>query len=222
LFDEDNNPTFQDGDKLAKILNRWKLMYDEELVTPDALTQFPHQTYFTGEHTFFSGHTYQMRNLNDPEKCQSAGKVKLAMYPGETGESFIWTAQYVMGSKPHDRERAWQLLQFLGGKDPDGDFTYPKGLFFTGGVATSHKAVMRDAEVVEDLSKWLDPEIMEKQFEKSRTRDVDKALWFPEWNAYMPGQVHDAILGVTSVDEVITNLYDKAIDLKSKYEGSAG
>lgn len=218
LFDEEHNPTFQDSQVTRRILERYRLMYEEELVPPDALTAVAPTTFTSGGHAFFTGHWYIMRNINTPGLSKVAGKVKLALYPGDPGDTFIWTAAYVMNAQTADRDRAWDFMRFMGGQASDGEWYIPKRFVMQFGLGTPYEAVMDDPEVKSALSQWLNLDVLnQQQREKAKTRDVDRALWFPEWNLHMITQVQDFIQGAGSADDVVRNLYDKAGELKQRY-----
>ena len=76
LFEADGAPTFKDGGiALQKTLERWKYMWDEELVPPDILT-IPGEgiaAYSTGQYTFHWAHEYDQKVFNDPEQSKLAG-----------------------------------------------------------------------------------------------------------------------------------------------------
>ena len=77
--------------------------------------------------------------------------------------------------------------------------------------------MINDPEVQADFKKWKDTEIANKQHEIATTRDVAKTMWFPEWDWYMMGQVHDYIRGKLTIKECIDSLYKKAVELKKLY-----
>jgi multiple sugar transport system substrate-binding protein len=85
------------------------------------------------------------------------------------------------------------------------------------GLGSPYKEVMNDPEIVESFSKWTDLAIWNEQQEKSKSRGVSQAFWFPEWNLYLVTAVHDYLQGKTPIDETIKNLYDQVVSLKAKY-----
>lgn len=220
VFDKDFNPTFKDGGvAFKKVLEMHKQMYDEKLVRPDIMTMKIEGVpdFSTGQHTFMVVHEYDQKVFNDPNQSQLAGHCKNALMPGKTHSTFIWTAVYLMGANPVDVERAWNLMQFFGGKAKDGQYHVAKKWALNFGLGTPHKEVINDPEVQADFKKWKDTEIANKQHEIATTRDVAKTMWFPEWDWYMMGQVHDYIRGKLTIKECIDSLYKKAVELKKLY-----
>jgi multiple sugar transport system substrate-binding protein len=196
------------------------MMFDQKLVQPDILTlqEEALPEYQTGRHTFMVLHDYDQKTMNDPKQSKAAGHVKNALIPGKTQETFIWTAGYLMGAKPVSEERAWNLMQFFGGKAKDGQYHVAKRWALDFGLGTAWKEVVEDPEVVASWKQWRDLDITKQQIGKSRTRDISKALWFPEWDWYMMGAVQDYIQGKTEVGALIKDLSDKAVALKSQYQ----
>jgi len=152
--------------------------------------------------------------MNDPTQSKAAGAVKNALIPGKTHETFIWTAMYLMGAKPVDVDRAWNLMQFFGGKAKDGQYHVAKRWALDFGLGTAWKEVVEDPEVVMNWKQWRNLDITKQQIATSKTRDIAKAAWFPEWDWFMMGRVQDYIAGKVSVDTLIKELNDKAITLK--------
>ncbi len=221
VFDEQFNPTFKDGGVAFKKVLEWhKMMFDQGLVQPDILTlqEEALPEYQTGRHTFMVLHDYDQKTMNDPKQSKAAGAVKNALMPGKTRETFIWTAMYLMGSKPVSEERAWNLMQFFGGKAKDGQYHVAKRWALEFGLGTAWKEVVEDPEVTKAWGQWRDLDVTKQQIAKSRTRDVSKALWFPEWDWYMMGAVQDYIQGKTDIGALIKDLYDKAVELKQQYQ----
>jgi multiple sugar transport system substrate-binding protein len=122
-----------------------------------------------------------------------------------------------MGADPVDELRAWDLMQFFGGKAKDGNYYVAKRWALEFGLGTPHKEVIEDPEVQAAYSQWKDLEVSKQQQETATTRDVAKTMWFPEWDWYMMGEVQDYIRGQQSTDEVIDKLHAKAVELKKLY-----
>ena len=145
-----------------------------------------------------------------PACSQIAGACKNAIMPGATRSTFIWTALYQMGADPVDVERAWNLMQFFGGKAKDGEYHVAKRWALEFGLGTPYKEVIEDPEVQAAYSKWKDLEVSKQQQETATTRDVAKTMWFPEWDWYMMAEAQDYIRGEQSEDELVDKLHAKA------------
>lgn len=219
VFDENLEPTFADGGvAFKKVIEMHKQWIDEGITPPDILTHESESVpaYLTGNHTFMVVHDYDQRAFNLGEDSNVAGLVGNAPMPGSTGETFAWTASYLMGADA-DAERAWNLMQWLGGKAKDGEYHGVKRWALETGLGTPHREVLEDPEVVEAWAEWRDMDVHVQQLENSRGRPAEKTMWFPEWNWQMMTEVQEYIQGQKEIDEVITNLVDLVAELKELY-----
>ena len=218
IFDKDFNPVFQDEPAFQKVLERYKTLFDEKLVPEDSLAPGEGALgWASGEFAFGSSHSYVMKDNNDPKTSKAAGFTKNILMPGAKHDSFRWVAQYFMCKNNTDTERAWNLHKFVGYKDKEGNYVVSKKWALNFGLGTPWKAVMEDPEVVASWGKWCDMEMMNKQGGLTRSRPVDKALWYAEWGFYMMEQIQNYIQGAQGLPDTIRGLKDKAVELKSKY-----
>ena len=217
VFDENNEPVFDDA--FRRVLEMHRTMYEEELVVPDIMTLQGEgvPNYATGQHTYMVVHEYDQKVFNTPDMSQISGACINSLMPGATRSTFVWTAVYQMGANPVDEARAWNLMQFFGGKASDGKYHVATRWALDFGLGTPHKEVIESPEVQEAFSQWKDLAVATEQLETATTRDVAKTMWFPEWDWYMMGEVQDYIRGERSTDEVIDNLHAKAVELKGLY-----
>ena len=71
---------------------------------------------------------YEMKVLNDPKKSNEAGNIKNALVPGSSGavSGTIGYVRLYSITSTADKQNAWKLIQFLGGKDATGVYYVPK------------------------------------------------------------------------------------------------
>jgi multiple sugar transport system substrate-binding protein len=219
VFDENNDATFADEPAFREVIEMHKQWLDEGITPPDILT---HETesvpaFLTGNHTFMVVHDYDQRAFNLGADSNVAGMVANAPMPGTTGETFAWTAAYLLGAENVDRDRAWNLMQWNGGKAQDGEYPVVKRWAIENGLGTPHTEVLEDPEIVEAWSEWRDMDVHVAQLENSRGRPAEKTMWFPEWNWQMMTEVQEYMQGQQTIDDVITNLSDLVAELKELY-----
>ena len=217
VFTKDFDPDLDDNFK--NVLKMHRSLYKEGLVLPDIMT-LPGEgvpAYSSGEHTYMIVHEYDQKVFNTPSMSKIAGACRNAIMPGKTRSTFIWTAVYQMGTRTVDENRAWDLMQFFGGKARDGKYYVASRWALEFGLGTAHKEVIESSEVQNSFSKWKDMKVAKKQQETATTRDVAKTMWFPEWDWYMMGQVQDYILGKMELNKCVDSLHDKAVELKKLY-----
>src|SRR3981081_3649157 len=96
-------------------------------------------SYCTGRHTFMVLHDYDQKVVNDPKASKVAGKIRNALFPGQTHSTCAWTSAYLMGAQPVDPVRVWNLLQFFGGKAKDGQYHVIKRWALEFGLGSGYK-----------------------------------------------------------------------------------
>ncbi len=217
VFDAKNSPVFDD--KFKQVLQMHRTLYSEGLVPPDIFTldQESVPAYATGKHTYMVVHEYDQKVFNDPKTSQIAGAVHNVIMPGATRSTFMWTALYLMGAEPVDVGRAFQLMQYFGGKAKDGQYHVIKRWALDFGLGTPYKEVIADPEVQAAYSKWKDLEVSNKQQETGTPRQISKTMWFPEWDWYMMGEAQDYIRGQQSLDQLVDKLQKKATEVAQLY-----
>ncbi len=217
VFDDKFDPVFDD--KFKKVLEMHRTLYSEGLVQPDIFTldQEGVPTFASGQHSYMVVHEYDQKVLNDAKLSQIPGAAKNFIMPGATRSTFIWTALYLMGAQPVDATRAFNLMQFFGGKAKDGQYHVIRRWALEFGLGTPYKEVIQDPEVQASYSQWKDLAVSGKQQETATPRDVSKTMWFPEWDWYMMGEVQDYIRGEQPVDQLIDKLHKKAVEVKAQY-----
>ena len=67
-------------------------------------------------------HHYGLNVANDKTQSSIAGKVKVHGFPGD-GRTIGVAHVYFMSTAHRDKEWAWKLLQYLGGRTKDGEYT---------------------------------------------------------------------------------------------------
>ncbi|SNB77683.1 multiple sugar transport system substrate-binding protein [Arboricoccus pini] len=218
VFDANND--LVPDEAFRKVLELHRSLFKEGLVTADIMT-LPDEgvpSYATGQHTFMILHDYDQKVTNDPSMSKAAGKVRNALMPGKTHSTLGWTSAYLMGAKPVDEARVWDLMRFFGGKAKDGQYHVIKRWALEFGLGSGYKEVMADPDVVASFSKWRDLDVTSKQIELATSRDVAKMIWFSEWDLYMMQNVQEYIRGSGSTDELVDKLTAKVAELKKQYQ----
>lgn len=218
VFDE--NDDLVPDVAFRKVLETFQTLYREQLVAADIMT-LPNEgvpSFATGRHAFTTMHDYNQKVANDPELSQVAGRARNALMPGATQSTFSWTAVYLMGAEPVDTERAWNLMQFFGGKAKDGQYHVIKRWALEFGLGTPYKELMADPEIVESFSQWRDLEVTRQQIEQSTPRRIAKTIWFPEWDLFMMQRTQEYLRTDMSTDQLVDELSEKVAELKEQYQ----
>jgi multiple sugar transport system substrate-binding protein len=221
LWDDDFNPTFEDGGvAFKKVLELWNTMWAEELVIEDAFARFNFvEANVNGRHCFSLAHDYFLKICNDAEG-PAAGHIKLTpQLPGAKGTALAWDSMYVMGAKTPDPLRAWEMMKFFGGKNKEGEYYVVQQWMEAFGAGNPYPELVERPEVAEFWNQYVDYDTYLKQKANARMRKVVKALWYPEWENYLTPQVQECILGNQTVDQTIENLATQAKQLKAEMGG---
>jgi len=223
VFDEDFNPTFADGGvAFQKVIEMHKKWLDEGITPPDIMVQESESTpaWMTGEHSFMVVHDYDQQAFNLGENSNTKGIVANAIIPGSVRDTFSWTACYLMGAKNVDQERAWNLMQWLGGRNKDGAYVGNTRWALEKGLGNPHTEVLADPDVIAAWETWRDMDVHVQQLQQSKGRAVEKTVWSPEWNWQMMTEVQEYMSGDKEIGEVIDNLVKLVGDLKELYPES--
>jgi multiple sugar transport system substrate-binding protein len=139
---------------------------------------------------------YDLQRLNDPTKSKTAGDAIMAPYPsidpGLHG-TLGWTRLYGMPAACRRPEAAWRLMQFLGGKDPSGEYSTPRFWYLERGLGFAFPSLLNDPEVVASTKRWGDIDLIREQSRVARARENVKAPWFPEFDAFFQAEVQEVL-----------------------------
>lgn len=223
MFDENNNPTFQDSSIWSRQMQYLKSLFDEQLVPTDALVAAQESVpdFGTGTVAYMLIHDYDQQGLNtDTSSFKTApGKVGNALMPGKTGTTYAWTSMISMGAglSGKRQEQAWDLLQYMGGRDPNGQYIVPKNWALETGLGDPYSAVNNDPDVVAAWSKWRNMDVHREQLKKSRGRAAEKTLWWPEFDSFEVSTVQTYLQGKASLSDTTKALVDQHKTLVKKY-----
>ena len=111
-------------------LRWWQSTFKEELADPASLNLrfIPAVKAFNaGQHVYLGTlHHYYISLINDAAQSPIAGKGRVLGHPGD-GKTIGYTMLYILTAAPKNREWAWKLLQYLGGRTKDGQYTQANG-----------------------------------------------------------------------------------------------
>ncbi|MCY4146026.1 MAG: extracellular solute-binding protein, partial [Chloroflexi bacterium] len=222
LFDEDFNPLFQEEGSAAWEALEWiREGLEAGLIDPASLTNDdPGLLMAAGTSTFQTITDYGLKALNDPEQSMAAGDIKNALIPGtDEVRSGTWgyVRLYAITNNTQDKDAAWQLVQFLGGKDATGVYYVPKRWALEFGLGFSPAPLYEDEEVRNSISGWIDPDLLSQQSEYAISRPYRFVPFFSDWEIGSWGPLQSAILGESDTGEVLAELADEWNELKDDW-----
>lgn len=112
---------------------------------------------------------------------------------------------------------AWQLVQFLGGKDATGEYYVPKRWALEFGLGFSPAPLYEDEDVRNSLSGWIDPDLLSEQSEYAISRPYRFVPFFSDWEISSWGPLQAAILGDADKGQVLADLAEEWNELKEDW-----
>ncbi len=222
LFDEDFNPVFQEEGSAAWEALDWLTEgLEMGVIDPASITDDdPGLLMAAGTSTFATTTDYALKAMNDPEQSNAAGDIKNALIPGtDEVRSGTWgyVRLYAITGNAPDKEAAWQLVQFLGGKDATGEYYVPKRWALEFGLGFSPAPLYEDEEVRNSLSGWIDPDLLSEQSEYAISRPYRFVPFFSDWEIGSWGPLQAAILGDADKGDVLNELAEEWNELKDDW-----
>ena len=222
LFDDDLNPLFQEEGSAAWEALDWLTEgLDMGVIDPASITDDDGTLLMmAGTTSFMTTTDYTLKAMNDPEQSNAAGDIKNALIPGtDDVRSGTWgyVRLYSITNGAQDMDAAWQLVQFLGGKDATGEYYVGKRWALEFGLGFSQRGLYEDEEVRESISGWIDPDLLSEQSEYAISRPYRFVPFFSDWEIGSWGPLQAAILGDADKGEVLSELADEWNELKDDW-----
>ena len=230
MFDEKYDPTPTFDKTMVRILEILKTFWDKKLM-PEGIWSVVeadiYSTWQSGAHAFLSYWDNTMYAWNDPAQSKIAGFCDFQKVPEKTGPDTCFDGPCIYTVSKKDRtaqkkSRLWDLLNFVGYRDKNGEFTAQKRYQRITALWSPFPELAKDPEV-RDLyvSKWLykperfdDLALWHGQFALPR---IWRTLWAPEWQTALSQNVYAAATGKQDLDKTAATLRDLAVSLKAKY-----
>ena len=221
LFTDDYQPVFQEDAGFGDTLMWIQQGLDEGLIDPASLTDDDGTLLImAGLNTFMTPTDYSLKAMNDPEQSQVAGDIMNAMIPGteevESG-TLGYVRLYAITADAPDKDAAWQLVQFLGGRDATGEYFVPKRWALEFGLGFSPAPLYEDEEVRNSISGWIDPDLLNQQAEFAVSRPYRFVPFWADWEIEAGAALQDVVLGNADMDETLEELAELWLELKDDY-----
>jgi hypothetical protein len=215
FFDKQGNHMLGDGSVARETLKWWANTFEKglDIADPESLkVQFT-----SGAKAFGAGknlyrgpnHHYGLNICNDPAQSPIAGKVKALGSPGD-GKTIGVTHVYFLSSANRDKEWAWKLLQYLGGKTKDGQYSQAINLARDAMLGSGYNSVMKSAAVTEGWKPWGDPvQILQIWDKATYVAEVVPSIYKPwhfPWSDRINIEVSKALTGQITADACCDNL----------------
>jgi ABC-type glycerol-3-phosphate transport system substrate-binding protein len=209
LFDDRFQPVFADDAVVAATLERWRMMFQEQLVPQDIFTTSYGDLaniYAGGKSSFTIRYGPQVKAFRDPKSSKVAQASRNALIPGTTRETMAGGAQWCMTTASRNKPQAWTLLNYLAAKDKDGRYYTPIHLIALDlGLLAPYQQVNSDPQVKAAWQKWADTDLLAEQLRKSRPlgRVVNQS-WYGEFQTKATAALQDVVRGKKDVKDGLT------------------
>jgi multiple sugar transport system substrate-binding protein len=217
FFDDNGDQQLGDGSIARETLKWWANTFEQglDIADPESLkVQFTSSAKaFSAGNNIYRGpnHHYGLNIVNDPAQSPIAGKVKVHGFPGD-GATIGVTHVYFLSTATRDRDWAWKLLQYLGGRTKDGEFTQADNLARDAMLGSGYQSVMESAAVTEGWKPWGDPEKILEMWNKASYIGVPVSSvyqpWHFPWTDQLNIEVQKCLTGQITADECCDNLIE--------------
>jgi multiple sugar transport system substrate-binding protein len=213
FFDNAGNHQLGPSSIARATLKWWIQTFTEQLVDPESLkVQFTTSAKaFSAGKNIYRGpnHHYGLNIVNDPKQSPIAGKVKVMGSPGD-GKTIGDTHVYFLCSANRDKEWAWKLLQYLGGRTKDGAYTQANNLARDAMLGSGYASVMKSAAITEGWKPWGEPEKILEIWDKAiyvgeMCNSIYKPWHYP-WTDRVNIEVQKALTGQITADQCCDTL----------------
>jgi ABC-type glycerol-3-phosphate transport system substrate-binding protein len=162
---------------------------------------------------------------NAPERSKIAipGEInaRIALPPsleaGGAKNTIGWTRFYGIPSYVKDKDAAYALAMYMGGKDSTGQYYTAKRWWLLRSLGFVFKSLEKDAEVQTHAKKFIhDIDLMNKGQQIATVRDGLQFSWWTEWYTHLQANIQDAILGKQSAEDALNASAKKADELRKK------
>jgi len=213
IFDRQLAPQLGPGSIARETLRWWQSTFKEELADPNSLNLrfIPAVKAFNaGQHVYLGTlHHYYLSLVNDQAQSPIAGKGRTLALPGD-GKTIGYTMLYILCSATKNKEWAWKLLQYLGGRTKSGEYTQANRLATDAMLGSGYQSVMDSDLLRKGWAKWGDvPTILNIWSKATNFADVVPAVyqpWYPRWNDAMNVELTSCLQGKTSADQACDNM----------------
>ena len=213
FFDKAGNHQLGAGSIARETLKWWVQTFTEGLADPESLKQ-----QFVGSAKAFSAgtnlyrgpnHHYTLQVANDPTQSPNAGKIKVMDSPGD-GRTIGTAHVYFVTTANRNKEWAWKLLQYLGGRTKDGQYSQAINLAKDAMLGSGYNSVMNSEAISKGWAPYGDvPKILDIWKKTTFVGEVCNSMYKPwhfPWSDRLNIEVQKALTGQITADVACDNI----------------
>ncbi|MBN9487500.1 MAG: extracellular solute-binding protein [Alphaproteobacteria bacterium] len=225
FFDKQGNHMLGPGSIARETLKWWANTFEKglDIADPESLkVQFTTsaKAFGAGKNLYRGpNHHYGLNVVNDPTQSPIAGKVKVLESPGD-GRTIADAHVYFVTTANRNKEWAWKLLQYLGGRTKDGNYTQAIGLAKDAMLGSGYNSVMNSDAVKTGWAPWGDVPTILKIWDKATyIGEVCSSVYQPwhfPWTDQLNIEVQNCLTGQITADQCCDNLIKGIAEAKRK------
>ena len=213
IFDKQLQPQLGPGSVARETLKWWQSTFKDELADPASLNVrfIPAVKAFNaGQHVYLGTlHHYYLNLVNDAAQSPLAGKGRVVGHPGE-GKTIGYTMLYILTGATKQREWAWKLLQYLGGRTKNGEYTQANRLAADAMLGSGYQSVMDSEHLRKSWAKWADvPTLLDVWKRAVNFSEVVPAVsqkWYPRWSDAINVELTACLQSKITADQACDNM----------------
>jgi hypothetical protein len=109
------------------------------------------------------------------------------------------------------------LARFYGYSYTDGLYHVADRWVLEEGLGTINTEVMNKPENRAEFAKWRDVEVYDQQLALAKPREVQKQLWYPQWEFNTIALITDFVLGKSDIGTTLKGMQDNLDGAKALY-----
>ena len=112
---------------------------------------------------------------------------------------------------------AWQLIQFLGGKDAAGDYYTARHWYRLRCLGFAFKSLLDDLEIIDLTELWGDIEMVRALSAAARICENIRAPWYPDFNFYSQPEIQKIFIRQLSPRDGLARIAKRCRELKQEW-----
>ena len=226
LFDAAFDPVYPGQDKTAVGVLEWLVdaMRTWKIMDPRGLQMDQTQArdvFLGGQGVLTSNVGNVLPRANNKQYSKRAGDIQITRFPAlkDVGKGPMgWARMYGISAITKQRDAAWRLISFMGGKDRDGKCYFTaKDWYLRFGVGYAYKPLDNDPDVVAaQKAAGYDLGVRAQQYATAQMRENIATSWYSDWDRFTQQQIQNVLLGETKPEAALEASAAKARALKKQ------
>ena len=213
VFEKDGKHNLGPGSPAREALRWWAGTFSKwDIADPVSMQNSTGRTskaFGAGKSLYMGGgQTFSLNQIN-AKKYPVSGKTKLHNWPNKD-RILTNMGLYYMSAANRDQEWAWKLLQYLGGRTKDGQYTQANKLAKGAMLGSGFKSVMSSPDIKTAWSQWCDMDLLLSMWSKGtwvgEVAPVYVEPWYAGWNKLMVIEAHKCATGQIDADRACDNM----------------